>query len=256
GRRRGWMLATQVVLLVAIGALGLWQPVEQMKTVIVLSVGVAVFSATLDIALDAYRRELLPEIELGLGNSVHVQAYRISGLVPGALGLMLAPHYLPWSAVFWVIAAFVLVGIALSLFAPEPIERPIVPTRLAAAVVEPFHEYWTRRGTRLAFATLAFMVLYKLGDNMATALATPFYLDLRFSTTEIGFIAKTACLWPSIVGGILGGIAMLKIGINRALWVFGFAQLVPILGFAVLAEAGHSKLLLALVVGLEAFGVG
>jgi PAT family beta-lactamase induction signal transducer AmpG len=100
------------------------------------------------------------------------------------------------------------------------------------------------------------MVLYKLGDNMATALATPFYLDLGFSTTEIGFIAKNAGLWPSIAGGILGGVAMLKIGINRALWVFGFAQLVPILGFAVLADAGHSKLLLAVVVGLEAFGVG
>jgi PAT family beta-lactamase induction signal transducer AmpG len=216
---------------------------------------VAIFSATLDIVLDAYRRELLPDRELGLGNSVHVQAYRISSLVPAALGLILADHF-EWSEVFPMIAAFVGVGIALTLFAPEAIDRPDAPTRLSAAVVDPFREFWRRRGPRYACAALAFMILYKLGDNMATALSTAFYIDLGFSLTEIGLVAKNAALWPSIVGGIVGGLLMLRIGINRALWAFGVMQLLPILGFAALAEIGHSNLALAVVVAFEYFGVG
>ena len=255
GRRRSWMLLTQLALLASIAALGIWRPADQLQTIVVVATLVAVFSATLDIALDAYRRELLPDLELGLGNSVHVQAYRISQLVPGSLGMILYDHF-SWSVVFAVMAAFVVVGIGLTILAPEATAKPNLPTRLSTAIIDPFREYWRRRGASYAFAVLAFMVLYKLGDNMATALATPFYLDLGFSGTEIGIVAKNAGLWSSIAGGILGGIAMLKIGINRALWIFGVAQLVPILGFAVLAEVGHSLLVLGVVVGLEAFGVG
>jgi len=255
GRRRGWMLLTQLAVLASIAALGIWRPGDQLQTIVVVATLVAIFSATLDIALDAYRRELLPDRELGLGNSVHVQVYRISQLVPGSLGMILFDHF-SWSVVFVVMAAFVLVGIGLTILAPEATARPNAPTRLSTAIIDPFREYWRRRGASYACAVLAFMVLYKVGDNMATALATPFYLDLGFSGTEIGIVAKNAGLWSSIAGGILGGIAMLKIGINRALWIFGVAQLVPILGFAVLAEVGHSLLVLGVVVGLEAFGVG
>jgi len=103
---------------------------------------------------------------------------------------------------------------------------------------------------------MAFMVLYKLGDNMATALSTPFYLDLGFSKTEIGLVAKNAALWPSIVGGIMGGLAMIRLGINRALWVFGLIQMISILGFAVLAWVGHDLRWLAAVIAFEYLGVG
>jgi PAT family beta-lactamase induction signal transducer AmpG len=103
---------------------------------------------------------------------------------------------------------------------------------------------------------LLFMLLYKLGDNMATALSTPFYMDIGFSKSEIGLIAKHAALWPMIIGGMLGGILMLKIGINRALWLFGIVQMVTILGFAVLAEIGHNIPALATVIALEYLGVG
>ncbi len=255
GRRRGWLLTTQVVLLIAIVVLGIWSPKEQLQVVMAVAFVVAAWSATLDIVLDAYRRELLPDRELGLGNSVHVQAYRVSSLVPAALGLILADHF-AWASVFAVMAMFVGVGIVLTLLVPEAVEKPNAPTRLATALVEPFREYWKRRGTRYACAALAFMVLYKLGDNMATALSTAFYIDLGFSLTEIGIVAKNAALWPSIAGGIAGGMLMLKIGINRALWIFGVAQLVPILGFAVLSEIGKSTLALALVVAFDYFGVG
>ncbi len=255
GRRRGWLLATQVVLLIAIVVLGIWSPKEQLQVVMAVAFVVAAWSATLDIVLDAYRRELLPDRELGLGNSVHVQAYRVSSLVPAALGLILADHF-AWASVFAVMAMFVGVGIVMTLLVPEAVEKPNAPTRLATALVEPFREYWKRRGTRYACAALAFMVLYKLGDNMATALSTAFYIDLGFSLTEIGIVAKNAALWPSIAGGIAGGMLMLKIGINRALWIFGVAQLVPILGFAVLSEIGKSTIALALVVAFDYFGIG
>ena len=103
---------------------------------------------------------------------------------------------------------------------------------------------------------LAFMVLYKLGDSMATALATPFYLDMGFTKTEIGLIAKHAGLWPSVIGGLIGGIWMLKLGINRALWLFGVVQVVSILGFALLTEFPQDRVMLAVVISFEALGVG
>jgi PAT family beta-lactamase induction signal transducer AmpG len=122
--------------------------------------------------------------------------------------------------------------------------------------VEPFKEFFSRQGVKQAALILIFILLYKLGDSMATALATPFYLDMGFTKTEIGLVAKNAALWPMIIGGILGGILMLKIGINRALWLFGLVQIISILGFAVLARVGEGIALLALVISFEYLGVG
>lgn len=255
GRRRGWMLLTQLALLVTIGGLGMLQPQISLQSVAVLALAVAFFSASQDVVLDAYRREILPDLELGLGNSIHVQAYRIAGLVPGSLSLVLADH-LPWSSVFWITAAFMTVGLALCACASEPDSELPAATGLREAVVAPFREYLGRRGWRGALLILGFMFLYKLGDSMATALATPFYLDIGFSKTQIGLIAKNAALWPSIVGGLLGGVLMIRLGINRALWLFGVVQVVSILGFAVLAKAGPVAWLLAVVIGFEYLGVG
>lgn len=255
GRRRGWMLITQVVLLLSVSSLGFWQPASALWSIAALSVVVAFFGATQDIALDAFRRELLPEIELGLGNSIHVQAYRVSGLLPAGLSLILADH-IPWQWVFVVTGAYMLIGIGLTLFISEAIAKPVAPRTLREAVVEPFHEFITRCGWSGALLTLGFMFLYKLGDSMATALSTPFYIDLGFSLEQIGLVAKNAALWPSIIGGLMGGLLMLKTGINRALWLFGVVQLVTILGFALLAYTGNNIFVLALVVMLEYLGVG
>lgn len=255
GRRRGWMLVTQLALLASIACLGLFDATMSIMTIAYLATAVALFSASQDIVLDAYRRELLPDRELGWGSSVHVQAYRISGLVPGALGLILA-DILPWNTVFMIIAGFMLIGVVMTLVVKEPVTEPRAPKSLKQAVVEPFHEFVQRLGWSGALQILCFMFLYKLGDNMATALSTPFYIDLGFTLTEIGVIAKASALWASIVGGILGGLWMIKLGINRALWIFGVVQVITILGFAVLAEAGPDKLILAVVISLEYLGVG
>jgi PAT family beta-lactamase induction signal transducer AmpG len=256
GRRRGWMFLTQLLLLVSIPLFGALQPALDLWTIAYLAAAVAFFSATQDIALDAFRRELLPDAELGLGNSIHVQAYRIASLVPGALSLILADH-LPWSSVFTITAMFMLPGLAMTLVVNEPsVEQP-PPKTLIDAIVLPFREFLARHGVADALLVLAFIFLYKLGDSMATALATPFYLDIGFTKSEIGLIAKNAALWPSVIGGLLGGLWMVKIGINRALWLFGAVQMLSILGFAWLAHVNAAdRLLLAGVIGFEALGVG
>ena len=255
GLRRGWMLLTQIALLATIAGLGFLDPVEQIWTIAYCCAFIAFLSATQDIVLDAYRREILPDNELGLGNSIHVNAYRIAGLVPGSLSLILA-DLLPWETVFAITAAFMVFGIGLTLSIAEPVKEVGKPLTLRLAVVEPFKEFFQRNGVRQACLVLAFMLLYKLGDSMATALATPFYLDMGFSNTQIGLVAKHAALWPMIIGGILGGILMLRIGINKALWLFGLVQIISILGFAVLARVGEGLWLLGLVIGFEYLGVG
>jgi len=255
GHRRGWMLVTQVALLVSMGMMGFIKPELNLWTVAYLSAAVAFFSASQDIVLDAFRRELLPDVELGLGNSIHVQAYRLSGLVPGALGLILADHF-DWHIVFIIIALFMLVGIVMTLVIDEAIKNPSPPKTMREAVIEPFKEFIGRSGLRPALLVLAFLFLYKLGDNMATALQTPFFIDVGFTLTQIGAIAKSAGLIAAIAGGMVGGLIMVKLPINRALWLFGFVQIVSILGFAALSIVGANPWMLGIAVAFEYLGVG
>jgi PAT family beta-lactamase induction signal transducer AmpG len=251
-----------MLLLILIAALGGLSPTIDLQAIIIVAALLAFVSATQDIALDAYRRELLPDHELGLGNSVHVNAYRIAGLVPGSLSLILADH-LPWQQVFAITALFMLPGLAMTWLVAEPTVAAGPPKTLRQAVLEPFHEFVTRAGWREAALVLTFIFFYKLGDSLCTALATPFYLDMGYAKSDIGLVAKHAGLWPAVIGGLLGGLWMVKLGINRALWLFGVVQLVSIFGFAWLAWLGHSEtigasqlLQLALVIGFEALGVG
>jgi len=255
GRRRGWAIVTQLALMVAIGMLGMFDPSKSLGAIVGVVFAVSLFSASQDIVIDAYRRELLVDDELGTGNSFFVNAYRLSSLIPGSLALILSDH-LPWSSVFWITAGFMGVGVVTSLVIREVSTGALAPQTLREAVIEPFREFFARDGWRTAVAILAFMFLYKLGDNMATALATPFYLDMGFSRTEIGAIAKVAALWASVAGSIIGGIVMLKLSINRALWIFGFVQMLTILGFAWLSVRGHDPTALFIVVSAEYLGVG
>jgi PAT family beta-lactamase induction signal transducer AmpG len=255
GRRRSWMLLTQVLLLFSIAGFGFVDPVMNIWNVAYLAAAVAFFSASQDIVLDAYRRELLPEHELGLGNSIHVQAYRLSGLVPGSLAFILSDH-ISWQAVFIIVAAFMLIGVVLSLSIKELNNTAQAPKTLQQAVVLPFKDFINREGTKSALQILAFLFLYKLGDSMATALQTPFFIDLGFTKTEIGVVAKTASLIAMTIGLAVGGIVMIKLSINRALWLFGFVQIISILGFAALAEIGHNTYALAFAMGFEYLGVG
>lgn len=255
GRRRGWILLTQVCLLLSIASFAGIDPTVDIKPVIWVVLATAFFSATQDIVIDGYRRELLPDNELGLGNAIHVNAYRISGLIPGSLAFILADS-MPWSVVFFVVAAFMLVGIVSTLFIPETSDASVAPKSLRAAIVDPFVEFFTRDTLKSALLVLAFIVLYKLGDNMATALQTPFFIDMGYSLFQIGTVAKFANLGASIVGGIVGGVLMLRISINRALWLFGAVQMASILGYALLSMIAPNALALFCATAFEYFGVG
>lgn len=263
GRRRGWMLVTQVGLFILMASFAFYTPTNNLSMIAIIAFLIAFFSASQDVVLDAFRREILTDSELGLGNAIHVNAYRIASLIPGSLSLILSDIY-PWHIVFIVTALFVLPSIWMTLFlAKEPQLPPRAPRTFKATVVEPFLEFLNRQGVKHALLILLFIFLYKLGDSMATALATPFYQDMGFSKSDIGKVAKNAGLWPAIIFGILGGIWMLKIGINKALWLFGVVQVVTILGFAWLAAHGtfatigfYERFALACVVGAEAIGVG
>lgn len=255
GHRRGWMLVTQLALFASIAAMGFLKPEQSLWAIAYLATAVAFFSASQDIVLDAYRRELLPDVELGLGNSIHIQAYRLSGLIPGALGFILADLF-AWSVVFIIIAGFMLVGIVLTLVIDEAITEPTPPRTLREAVIEPFRDFIGRAGLKSALFVLAFLFFYKLGDNMATALQTAFFIDVGFTLTQIGAIAKTAGLAAAIGGGLVGGLVMVKLPINRALWAFGFVQIVSILGFALLSVVGANPWMLGFAVAFEYLGVG
>ena len=255
GRRRGWMLCMQVLLILTMGSLGFLSPNEHLGVITVIAIAISVFSATQDVALDAFRREILhTDGELAMGNAIHVQAYRISGLVPGSLGLILV-DIISWQSNFMLMSAFMGIGILVTLLVSEP-PSLANPQSLKEAVISPFKEFFTRKSVGAAMAVLAFLFLYKLGDNMATALATPFYLDMGFSATQIGLVAKNAALWPSIIGGVLGALLIVKIGINKALWAFGVVQLLTILGFVWLSIVGADLLVLAVVISAEYLGVG
>ena len=220
GRRRGWMLLSQMLLLFIIAILGCFSPTLNIWIIAILCFIIALFSATQDIALDAFRREILLDSELGLGNSIHTNTYRIAGLVPGSLSLILS-EFLPWSSVFMITALFMLPAIIMTLLVKEPINQQMPKSHsLEDIIINPFLEFITRQGVKSAIIILAFIFLYKLGDSMATSLATTFYMKMGFSRLDIGWIAKNASLWPSVFGGIMGGILMIKIGINRALVLF------------------------------------
>jgi len=262
GRRRGWMLLTQGGLLLVIGGIGLLSPRLDLSQIVMLALLLAFLSATQDVVIDAFRREILSEQELGLGNSIHVNAYRIAGLIPGSLSMILSEH-LPWSQVFAITALFMLPGMVMAFLVNEPQKVRVAPKTLREAVVEPFHEFISRAGINEALLILGFIFLYKLGDSLCTALATPFYLSMGYSSTHIGLVAKNAGLWPAVIGGLAGGLWMTRLGINRALWLFGVVQLLSIFGFAWLAWQGPQSIIataqlvdLALVIGLEALGVG
>ncbi|GIT14649.1 MAG: hypothetical protein CM1200mP36_04050 [Gammaproteobacteria bacterium] len=210
----------------------------------------SLFSATQDIVLDAYRREMLADDELGTGNSIFINAYRRLIVRGRAHSHSSSPDLLPWGTVFWLVGLFMCVGMITTFLVPETADERIAPRSVREAVTEPFAEFFSRGGAKSALLILSFMLFYKLGDNMAVALQTPFFIDIGFTLTEIGTVAKFVILGSTIGGTLLGGLLMLKISINRALWIFGFVQIISIFGYAALAKIGNNLYALAAATGL------
>jgi PAT family beta-lactamase induction signal transducer AmpG len=255
GRRRGWMLITQVVIMFGMFANAFLDVKTQIDFILYAGLAVAIFSATQDIVLDAYRRELLPDEELGLGNSYYANAYRLSAFIPGSLGLILSDS-IAWKYVFIIIGLFMFIGIIYSFVVSDTDTDVVPPKNLVEAVVDPFKEFFLRDGFKSGFFILFFILFYKFGDTVATSLITPFYIDVGFSNSIIGTVTKVVGFWSMVIGGFVGGAIMFKTGINKALWIFGVVQMVSILGFAALNEVGANITLLGVVVAFEYLGVG
>jgi len=252
GRRRGWLLVAQVALLVSIAGLGSTDPGNSPWMVAFAAFLVTFFSASQDIVVDAYRREDLPDQELGLGSSLYVNGYRMGMLLASGGGLIMADS-IPFSMVYLIMAACILPGVLTTLLAPEPEITLGTPKTVKEAALDPLVEYFSRQG---AVWMLAFILLYKIGDTMASAMTTPFYLDIGFSKTEIGAIVKLFGFWATIAGTLAGGVLMLRLGINRSLWVFGFFQAISTACFALLARIGHSVAALSGVIAFENLSSG
>lgn len=253
GRRRGWLILMQAGLALALLGLSVARPeADDLVALSIAALLVAFFSASQDIVVDAYRRESLSDLELGLGSAMYVNGYRVGMLLAGGGGLILA-DWLSFPETYRLLAVAMLACILVTVLAPEPPLPAGRPRSLAEAVVLPFRDYFTREGAWLA---LAFILLYKLGDTMASAMTTPFYLDLGYTKTEIGAVVKLFGFWATLAGATLGGLWILRIGLGPALWVFGIGQMVSTLGFVVLAGLPPSVAALATVVAVENLTAG
>jgi PAT family beta-lactamase induction signal transducer AmpG len=252
GRRRGWMLVAQLALMVSIAGLGQSDPVQHPWLLVFAAFLVTFFSASQDIVVDAYRREDLADEELGLGSSLYVNGYRIGMLLASGGGLIMA-DYMSFSMVYLILAGCMLPGVITTLLTPEPATPVGTPKTIKEAVIDPLVEYFRRSS---ALWILAFILLYKIGDTMASAMTTPFYLDIGFSKSEIGAVVKLFGFWATIAGGLAGGLMMIRLGINRSLWVFGFLQSLSTAGFAWLASVGYSVPLLSAVIAFENLSSG
>ncbi|MBD1834178.1 MFS transporter [Cyanobacteria bacterium FACHB-472] len=260
GRRRGWLVLTQGALLVAIAAMALQKPSQALQLLAINALLIAFFSATQDIAADAYRTDVLEEREMGAGAAIFVLGYRVALLITGGLALVLADKYkMPWGTVYLLMALLMGVGLVSAILAPEPIERDRPPASLSDAVRLPFIEFFQRNGQLQGLLILVFIVLYKLGDALVNNMSTPFLLEktgLNFSPTDVGTIQNTLGLLASIVGILAGGAILNKIGVNRSLWVFGGLQAVSNLAYLILAQVGKNYQLLVLTINIENFCAG
>lgn len=255
GRRRGWLLLTQGALLLAIAAMALQQPRQTLQFLAINALLVAFFSATQDIAADAYRTDVLEQREMGAGAAVFVLGYRIALLITGGLALILADR-IPWSTVYLLMSILMAVGLLSTIFAPEPKNPEQPPESLSDAVILPFGEFFQRSGFMQGVLILVFIVLYKLGDALVNNMSTPFLLKTGFTQADLGAIQGIMGLVPTIVGTLTGGAIVSKLGINRCLWIFGALQAVSNLAYLLLAQMGKNYSFLVITINIENFCAG
>lgn len=259
GRRRGWMMITQLALIATICTMGFFNPGSMPVLIATIAVALAFFSASQDIVLDAYRTEYLKPEERGAGAGVWIMGYRIAILVSGAVALILS-DYLSWKTVYIIMGLTMSIGCIATLLSPEPlklnpgIERIDPPKSLHDAIVLPFVEFFKRPG---ALEILLFIILYKLGDVAASQMTTPYILKyIGFSRTELGAIYKGFGMAATIAGTLVGGAIMTRWTMRMSLFIFGVLQGVSTLIFIILEFTGREIWALALVIGVENFSGG
>ena len=261
GRRRGWAVTIQFLLIGALLVMGSTDPLAAPFALALAALSVAFLSASQDIVIDAFRIELLEQDEQGAGAAAIQLGYRFGMLVSGAGAIWLSA-IADWFLVYAAMAACVPVGTVLVLLAKEPANGESVLKAdaqadyaewLKHAVLDPFTDFMTRRGW---LAILAFALLYKFGDAIGGVMANPFYVEIGFSPEEIAGVTKLFGLAATILGTIAGGVLVVRIGLIRALFVAGILQAVTNLLFALLAWIGPSVPMLAVAIGADNFTGG
>lgn len=248
GRRRGWMIVTQLALVVGIAAMALIDPTRTPWLLAGIVLLVAMTSASQDIVFDAYRTDVLKPPERGFGVAVSVTGYRIAMLVSGA-GALILSTYLGWSQTYVLIAALMLIGVGATFLSPEPAVPANIPRTFAEAVWQPVHEFFSRSP---ALMLLLLIVLYKVGDAFAGSLTTAFLIrGMGFEAAEVGVVNKGLGMVTTIVGALVGGIWMARMGLFRSLLIFGVLQALSNLSFMLLAWTGKSYTIMVTAVAFE-----
>lgn len=255
GRRRGWLVITQIALLLCIGAMSMHDPRRGLQLLAINALLIAFFSAAQDVVVDAYSIDVLEEREMGAGASLKVMGYRLALIVTGGVALMLADR-MSWPTVYLLMAALMLIGVAASLFAPEPVLREGPPATLFNAVVLPFNDFLRRAGAVTAGVLLLFVVLYSLSDRMVQNMTVPFLLAQGYTQSAIGEIRGVIGLAATIVGVLAGGGLVAKLGINRSLWVLAAIQMGSNLAYYWLAVSEPSRTALTAAIVIENFSGG
>ncbi|WP_286777580.1 muropeptide MFS transporter AmpG [Leclercia sp. UBA1284] len=249
GRRRGWLLITQALLLLAIAGMGFLDPSSQLRWMAALAVVIAFCSASQDIVFDAWKTDVLPAEERGAGAAISVLGYRLGMLVSGGLALWLADRYLGWHGMYWLMAALIIPCMIATLLAPEPDDIIPVPRTLEQAVAEPLRDFFARNN---AWLILLLIVLYKLGDAFAMSLTTTFLIrGVGFDAGEVGVVNKTLGLIATIVGALYGGVLMQRLTLFRALLIFGILQGISNAGYWLLSVTDKQMMSMAAAVFFE-----
>ncbi|WP_300461845.1 MFS transporter [Desulfobacula sp.] len=260
GRRRGWIIIAQSGLMISIALMGQFDPSRSLFGIVFMALCVNFFGASQDISLDAFRREYLTSDELGFGTGVWMNAWRLGMYVSVGISLLTEVN-ISWSTIYIILSLMMGIGMLTTLSVAEPIIEDAPPVSLKEAVLEPFIEFFQRHS---AVLVLLFILLYKIGDNMAGAMTIPFILKMGFSKTEYFVIVKGIGMFGLFGGVILGGGIMIRLGIARSLWVFGILQAVSTALFAIMVMLDHHSLtwlayrqvLLGCIVGFEFFATG
>jgi MFS transporter, PAT family, beta-lactamase induction signal transducer AmpG len=248
GRRRGWIALSQLTLIGLILGMSVTSPQNGLWFLALLAFCLTFVSASQDVAIDAYRTEVLRDRERGIGAAVSVTGYRIAMLVSGALALILS-EYLGWRVTYMLMALIMSIGVVSVWLGPEPEDPGTPPTSMKDAVEGPFREFFSRPGV---WSLLALIVLYKLGDAFAGSLTTTFLIrGVNFSVGEVGAINKGMGLASTIIGALFGGVLMARLRLFKSLLIFGILQAVSNLSFMVLALVGKSYPLMIFTIAFE-----
>lgn len=237
GRRRGWILIAQIGLMITIASIGLFDPQKSLWWIALFALCINFFGASQDIALDAFRREYLTSDELGFGTGVWMNAWRLGTFVGVGMSVF-ADYGVEWSTIFFILSGIMLVGVVTNFLVPEPSAEDKIPINMKAAVIEPFVEFFQRDR---AILILLFVLLYKIGDNMASTMTIPYITQMGFSKTDYFVIVKGLGMTGLFGGVLVGGSIMIRLGIAKSLYLFGLLQAVSTAMFALLNMVDHTS---------------